>query len=224
MELKKSPKADVNRKATMFMALGLILSLSITLADFEWKQYEEGELMDLGMAPDDFEELTEIPPTEQPPPPPPPIKQPQIIEIPDEEEIEEEIEIDLDVEITEETEVEEIVFEEEPEEEEADQVFMIVEEQASFPGGDAEWYKYLNKNLEYPRQAKRMGIEGAVFLSFIVDKEGNISDIQVMRGIGGGCDEEAVRVLKESPKWNPGKQRGRPVKSRMQFRIVFKLK
>lgn len=223
MELKKTPKADVNRKATMFMALGLILSLGITLAAFEWKQYEEGELMDLGMAPDDFEELTEIPPTEQPPPPPPPIKQPQIIEIPDEEEIEEEIEIDLDVEITEETEVEEIVFEEEPEEEEADQVFMIVEENASFPGGMSEWNKYLKKNLEYPRQAKRMGIEGAVFLSFIVDKEGVISDIQVTRSIGGGCDEEAVRVLKESPRWNPGKQRGRAVKSRMQFRIVFKL-
>lgn len=224
MELKKSPKADVGKKSTMFMAVGLILSLTLTLAAFEWKQYEEGELMDLGMAPDDFEELTEIPPTEQPPPPPPPIKQPQIIEIPDEEEIEEEIEIDLDVEITEETEVEEIVFEEEPEEEEADQVFMIVEEQASFPGGNEAWMKFLSKNLEYPRQAKRMGIEGAVFLSFIVDQQGSISDIQVIRGIGGGCDEEAVRVLKESPKWNPGKQRGRPVKSRMQFRIVFKLK
>lgn len=224
MELKKTPKADVGKKRTMYMALGLIISLSLTLYAFEAKQYEEGELMDLGMAPDDFEELTEIPPTEQPPPPPPPIKQPQIIEIPDEEEIEEEIEIDLDVEITEETEVEEIIFEEEPEEEEADQVFMIVEEQASFPGGQAAWIKFLNKNLDYPRQAKRMGIEGAVFLSFIVDQAGAISDIQVIRGIGGGCDEEAVRVLKESPKWNPGKQRGRAVKSRMQFRIVFKLK
>lgn len=223
MELKKKPNADVSRQRTMFMALGLIVSLSLTLYAFEAKQYEEGELMDLGMAPDDFEELTEIPPTEQPPPPPPPVKQPQIIEIPDEEEIEEEIEIDLDVEITEETEVEEIVFEEEPEEEVADKVFMIVEEQASFPGGQAAWNKFLKKNLEYPRQAKRMGIEGAVYLSFIVNKQGAISDIEVMRGIGGGCDEEAVRVLKESPNWNPGKQRGNPVKSRMQFRIVFRL-
>ncbi len=223
MELKKTPKADVNRKATMFMALGLILSLGFTLAAFEWKQYEEGELMDLGMAPDDFEELTEIPPTEQPPPPPPPIKQPQIIEIPDEEEIEEEIEIDLDVEITEETEVEDIVFEEEPEEEEADKVFMIVEENASFPGGMGEWNKYLQKNLDYPRQAKRMGIEGAVYLAFTVDKQGAISDIEVTRSIGGGCDEEAIRVLKESPRWTPGKQRGNPVKSRMNFRIIFRL-
>lgn len=224
MEAKKTPKADVNKKSTMFIMLGLIISLGLTLVAFELKQYEEGELMDLGMADDDFEELTEIPPTEQPPPPPPPVKQPQIIEIPDEEEIEEEIEIDLDVEITEETEIEEIVFEEEPEEEEADQVFLVVEENAQFPGGNGEWNKYLKKNLKYPRQAKRMGIEGAVFLSFIVDKQGKISDIQVSRGIGGGCDEEAVRVLEGSPRWNPGKQRGRAVKSRMNLRIVFRLK
>ena len=224
MEAKKTPKADINKKSTMFVMIGLIASLGIVLMAFEWKQYEEGELMDLGMANEDFEELTEIPPTEQPPPPPPKIQQPQIIEIPDEEEIEEEIEIDLDVEITEETEIEEIVFEEEPEEEEADQVFLVVEEQAAFPGGQGEWAKFLRKNLKYPRQAKRMGIEGAVFLNFIVDQQGIISDIQVARGIGGGCDDEAVRVLKNSPKWQPGKQRGRAVKSRMSIRIVFRLK
>lgn len=224
MEAKKTPEADVNKKAGLFLAIGLLVSLGITLAAFEWKQYDQGELMDLGNVADDFEELTEIPPTEQPPPPPPKIQQPQIIEIPDEEEIEEEIEIDLDVEITEETEVEEIVFEEEPEEEVAEQVFLVVEEQAAFPGGPSEWTKFLRKNLKYPRQATRMGIEGKVFLSFIVDKEGAISDIQVIRGIGGGCDEEAKRVLESSPRWSPGKQRGRAVKSRMQIQIVFKLK
>lgn len=224
MEAKKTPQADLTKKTSLFLAIGLVVSLGVTLAAFEWKKYEKGEIMDLGMVADDFEELTEIPPTEQPPPPPPKIQQPQIIEIPDEEEIEEEIEIDLDVEITEETEVEEIVFEEEPEEEEADEVFLVVEEQASFPGGMGEWNNFLKKNLKYPRQATRMGIEGAVFLSFIVDKQGSISDIQVIRGIGGGCDEEAIRVLKNSPKWAPGKQRGRAVKSRMQLRIVFRLK
>lgn len=224
MEAKKTPSADLNKKASLFLAIGLLVSLGITLAAFEWKKYDKGELMDLGTAVDDFEELTEIPPTEQPPPPPPKIQQPQIIEIPDEEEIEEEIEIDLDVEITEETEVEEIVFEEEPEEEVADEIFLVVEEQAEFPGGQAEWNKFLKKNLKYPRQATRMGIEGAVYLSFVVDKEGAISDIQVTRGIGGGCDDEAVRVLQESPRWQPGKQRGRAVKSRMAIRIVFKLK
>ena len=224
METKKTPEADVNKKVSLFLAIGLLVSLGITLAAFEWKKYDEGELMDLGNLNDDFEELTEIPPTEQPPPPPPKIQQPQIIEIPDEEEIEEEIEIDLDVEITEETEVEEIVFDEEPEEEEADQVFLVVEESAKFPGGMAAWGKFLKKNLKYPRQAARMGIEGKVFLSFTVDQQGSISDIQVLRGISGGCDEEAKRVLLSSPKWSPGKQRGRAVKSKMQIQIVFKLK
>jgi protein TonB len=180
--------------------------------------------MDLGMVTDQFEELTEIPPTEQPPPPPPKLQQPQIIEIPDEEEIEEEIEIDLDVEITEEQEVMDIVFEAEPEEEVADEIFMVVEESAEFPGGQGEWNKFLRKNLDYPRQATRMGVEGAVYLSFVVDKAGILSDVVVSRGIGGGCDEEAMRVLKSSPRWTPGKQRGRAVKSRMAIRIVFRLR
>ncbi|MFT6872183.1 MAG: protein TonB [Roseivirga sp.] len=224
MEAKKTPQADVNRKSTMFIMVGLIVSLGITLMAFEYKKYGEGELMDLGMADDDFEELTEIPPTEQPPPPPPPVQQPQIIEIPDEEEIEEEIEIDLDVEITEETEVQDIIFEEEPEEESADKIFLVVEEDAEFPGGREAWTKFLNRNLKYPKQAKRMGVEGNVYLSFIVDRTGTISDISVIREVGGGCDEEAVRVLEKSPKWTPGKQRGKAVIQRMTIRIIFRLK
>ena len=224
MEAKKTPSADINKKSSLFLAIGLLVSLGVTFAAFEWKKYDKGELMDLGMAVDDFEDLIEIPPTEQLPPPPPPKQQPQIIEIPDEEEIEEEIEINLDVEITEEQEVQDIIFEEEPEEEVGDQIFLVVEESAVFPGGQAAWGKYLNKNLEYPRQASRMGIEGAVYLSFVVDQAGKLSDVSVTRGIGGGCDAEAIRVLEASPRWTPGKQRGRAVKSRMAIRILFKLK
>lgn len=224
MEVKKMPVVDITRKSKMFMMIGLIVSLGLTLVAFEWKSYDLGELMDLGSADDDFEELMEIPPTLQPPIIPPVVKQPVIIPIPDDEEIEEEIEIDLDVEITDETEIEDIVFEAEPEEEEADKVFFIVEENAVFPGGMGEWNKFLRKNLKYPRQAKRMGIDGNVYLSFIVGKDGAIYDITVSRGIGGGCDEEAVRVLKSSPKWKPGMQRGKAVIQRMNLRVVFKLK
>ena len=104
-----------------------------------------------------------------------------------------------------------------------DEVFMIVEEQPSYPGGMTEWYKHLSKTLKYPEKAKAEGVEGAVFLSFVVDKTGELRDMQLLRGIGHGCDEEALRVLLESDKWNPGKQRGRAVNSRMQLRIVFKL-
>lgn len=101
--------------------------------------------------------------------------------------------------------------------------FMIVEDQPSYPGGQKAWIKHLMTNLEYPEKAKQEGIEGAVFLSFVVDKDGSLEDFQVIRGIGGGCDEEALRVLMESGKWNPGKQRGNIVKARMQMRVVFSL-
>ena len=98
-----------------------------------------------------------------------------------------------------------------------------VEERAQFPGGDKSWYRYLKKNLRYPRAATDAGIEGKVFLSFIVDKDGSVEDIKIIRGIGGGCDEESRRVLIESPKWEPAQQRGVPVKSRMQIQMEFKL-
>ncbi|MDN4164697.1 energy transducer TonB [Cytophagales bacterium LB-30] len=223
MELKKNPKADLTRQFGLFLNIGLVISLVLTITAFEWKFYDDGSLMNLGQVTDNFEEIVEIPPTEQPPPPPPKIQQPQIIEVPDEEEIEEEIEVDLDVEITEESVIEEIVFEEAPEEEEADQIFQIVEDPAGFPGGQGEFNKFLSKNLKYPSQAQRMGIEGVVYVQFVVDKDGTLTDIKVAKGIGAGLDEEAIRVLKQSPKWKPGKQRGRAVRQSMIIPIRFKL-
>lgn len=223
MEPKKNPKADLDKKTGMFFNIGLAVSLALVLTAFEWRSYDDGGLVDLGELDDDFEDIMEIPPTEQPPPPPPKIQLPQIIEIPDEEEIEEEIEVDLDVEITEETVIEDIVFEEAPEEEVADEIFDIVEDQPSPPGGMGAFYKFVGKSMKYPNQARRMGIEGRVFVQFVVDKDGTLTDIKAVKGIGAGCDEEAVRVLKSAPKWKPGKQRGRPVKVRMILPITFKL-
>ncbi|MEP5613794.1 MAG: energy transducer TonB [Cyclobacteriaceae bacterium] len=223
MELKKNPKADLAKKTGMFLNLGLCASLLFTIVAFEWRSYDDSGLLDLGSVDDDFEDILEIPPTEQPPPPPPKIKLPEIIEVPDEEEIEEEIEVELDVEVTEETVVEEIIFEEAPEEENVDEIFTIVEEPAGFPGGLAAFYGYLKKEMKFPRQAQRMGIEGRVFVQFVVERDGTLTDIHVVKGIGAGCDEEAVRVLKNSPKWKPGKQRGRAVRQKMIQNILFKL-
>ena len=115
MEIKKNPNADLDKKSGLFLNIGLCVSLLLVITAFEWRFYDRGAGMDLGTIEDDFEDLMEIPPTEQPPPPPPVIQQPEIIEVPDEEEIEEEIEIEIDVEITEETVIEEIIFEEEKE-------------------------------------------------------------------------------------------------------------
>lgn len=224
MERKKTVEADLSRKSSLFMMIGLVISLSITVTAFEWKNTGMGDLMDLGTIDDDFPDILEIPQTVQPPKDPPKIKHFQIIDIPDDEEIDEEIDIDIDVEVTEDTEIEDVIFEPEPEEEVADKIMLFPEEQASFPGGQKAWRKFLRDNLKYPKQAQRMNLSGAVMLSFVVNKEGMISDIEVIREVGGGCDEEAVRVLSLSPKWNPGLQRGRAVKSRMTIRVVFNLR
>ncbi len=223
MELKKNPKSDVHRQKPLFLNIGLVISLVLAISAFEWKFYDDGNLVDLGNVADDFEDLLEIPPTEQPPPPPPKIQQPEIIEIPDEEEIDEEIDIDLDVEITEETVIEEIIVAEAPEEEVADEIFTIVEEQADFPGGIAAFYKYVKRKMKYPPQARRMGMEGKVFVQFVVERDGSITDVKAIRGLGAGTDEEAVRVIKSSPKWKPGKQRGVPVRVRRVIPITFRL-
>ena len=106
---KKTPEADLGRKSGLFLNIGLVTSLLLVILAFEWKFYDDGNLADLGQVSDDFEEMLDIPPTDQPPPPPPKIQQPEIIEVPDEEEIEEEIEIDLDVEITDDERAEEIL-------------------------------------------------------------------------------------------------------------------
>ena len=100
------------------------------------------------------------------------------------------------------------------------EVFLIVEEPPTFPGGDAALYKWLGENLKYPEEAKELGIQGRVFVSFVVEPDGSTSNVVVKRGIGGGCDEEAIRIVKAMPKWGPGKQRGQPV--RVQFNLPIK--
>lgn len=221
--VKKYKSASLNYYSKLFINIGLVITLGIIILAFEYKTFDDTSQVNLAANTDEFEDLMEIPPTEQPPPPPPPVQQPEIIEVPDEEEIQEDIEVDLDVEVTEETVIEEVVFEEAPEEEVAEEVFTIVEDQPEPTGGMAAFYEYVRKNLNYPSQARRMNIEGKVFVQFVVDKDGSITEVQAVKGIGAGCDEEAVRVIKNSPKWKPGKQRGRPVKVRMILPITFKL-
>ncbi len=223
MELKKHPDSDLFRKSSFYMSIGLMISLLFTVVAFEWKSYDNNDLVNLGALDADFEELQDIPITEQPPPPPPQVTPPEIIEVPDEQEIEQEIEVNLDVEVTEETVIEDVVFDEAPEEEAADEIFQFVEDQPTPLGGMKAFYAYVGKNMKYPAQARRMGIEGKVYITFVVGKDGALTDIQVLKGIGAGCDQEAIRVLSGAPKWKPGKQRGRPVRVRMQLPIIFKL-
>ena len=104
-----------------------------------------------------------------------------------------------------------------------DEVFVIVEEQAEFPGGMEAMYAYIVKNLKYPEAAKEKGIEGRVFVQFVIEKDGSISNILVKRAIGGGCEEAAVEMIKNMPKWKPGKQRGKPVRVQFNLPIKFEL-
>ena len=223
MDAKKTHKADLTKKTGLFFSIGMVVTLAVIITGFEWKSHDDSALVKNQGITEELEELLDIPPTEQPPPPPPKIQQPKVIEVPDEEEIEEEIEIEFDTEVEEDEVIEEIVINEEPEEEVAEEIFTIVEEPAMPVGGYAAFYKYVGDRMKYPTQARRMGIEGKVFVQFVIDKDGSITDVVAVKGIGAGCDEEAVRVVKGHPKWKPPKQRGQAVKQRIVLPITFKL-
>ena len=223
MEAKKTEQADLTRKSTFFFSIGLMVTMSLVVTAFEWKDYDESMVDLMGKSTNTFEETMEVPPTEQPPPPAPTIQQPQVIEVPDEEEIKDDIKVNLDVEVTDETKVEEIVIQAEQPKEETDEIFTVVEESATPKGGMQAFYKFVGEKIKYPAQARRMGIEGRVFVEFVINKDGSLSDVRSIKGIGAGCDEEAVRIIQSAPAWNPGKQRGKSVKQRYTLPIIFKL-
>ncbi len=227
IKVKRAKSKSENRYSNLFFSIGLCISLLFVITAFEWKFYDRGEIMDLGTLDAEFENVVDIPPTEQPPPPPRKLEQPKIIEVPDEEEIMEEIKIDLDIEMTEEQVIEQRIFEdiqfEEEKEETVDEIFTIVENQPEPVGGMSAFYDYVSKNLKYPGLARRNNIEGRVYIEFVVEKNGSLTDVKTLKGIGGGCDEEAVRIIESAPKWNPGKQRGRPVRVKMVLPILFRL-
>ena len=225
MEAKKNPKYSLTRTIPMFRLLGLTISLSLVTIAFEWPSTQAEEVMDLGdVNTNDFQEIIEIPPTEQPPPPPPNTQIKEIVVVPDEAEIEEELDVELDVEVIEETRVEAVVFEmAEMEVEEVEEVFVVVEDMPEFPGGIQEFYASIGRELNYPDQALRLGIEGRVYVEFTVDRDGALTDVHVVKGIGAGCDTEAVRVIRTLPNFIPGKQRGKPVKVKMVLPVLFKM-
>lgn len=223
MDLKKTPQADLDRNKGLFMLIGLVVVLGILLAAFEYRASDNniaslGELGDVNLE----EEIIPITRQEDKPPPPPP--KPKVVEIieivEDDVEIEDELEIE-DTEADEETEVEEV----EVEEEESDEVFAfaVIEDKPEFPGGDAKLMAYLGNNTKFPQIAKENGIQGRVFVQFVIDKKGKVTDVQIARGVDPYLDKEALRVVKGMPSWKPGKQRGKAVKVSYIVPINFKL-
>ncbi|MGK7389953.1 MAG: energy transducer TonB [Candidatus Cyclobacteriaceae bacterium M2_1C_046] len=210
----------------LYFTIGLTITLSLIIYAFEYKVYMKGGEIEITEKSMVAEEILDIPPTEQPPPEPPKVIQQPNFTVVTEEEIVEEIEVNFDIEMTEETTIEETFFEitEGPKEEVAEEIFTIVEQPPTPQGGMGEFMSYLQSNLRYPPAALRLGVEGKVFVQFIVNPDGSLTDFELIRGIGAGCDEEAIRVLKNSPNWNPGKQRGKAVKVRMILPVFFIIK
>ena len=223
MEEKKSPKANLENKKLMFIQIGLIISLAVAWAVFEIKSYDKRELTDIGRTVEVVEEeMVEITKQEQKPQPvevPKQTTQIQVVE--DDVEVED---VDINAEVDQNEVIEEYVPVEVEEEEIVEaEIFTIVEEMPEFPGGMAKLADYLAKNIKYPQMARESGIQGRVFVNFVVEPDGSVSNVNVMRSLGGGCDEEAMRVVKSMPKWKAGKQRGKPVRVSYILPVNFKL-
>lgn len=223
MESKKTQQSDLKKWSGTWFNLGLVCSLGLVLVAFEWKAYDQGKILVLKDSSDAWEDL-DIPVTIQtPPPPPPPPVQVEIIQIPDDIEIDKVPDFHMDINVSETDEIKSVELEGPPIIDDADEIIDFVEVQASFNGGMDAWYAYLNKNLKYPAQARRMGVEGVVIVRFVVNTDGSVQDIELLRTIGGGCDEVAKTVIENSPNWIPGKMGSQAVRSRMTMPIRFRL-
>jgi len=227
METRKYPVADIEKSRAIFFEIGLIISLIIIFAAFEWRSIPKYVPVDFDYQAEKItEEIVLI--TEQKVPPPK-IKAPNtaiIIKVVENDAITEDV--DINVEATESTVVHEYVPEvnyqmEEEEELVRVEIFVIVESMPEYPGGINALYQYISDQISYPTTAKELGIQGKVFVTFVIETDGSVSGVEVLRGIGGGCDEEAVRVVKSLPNWKPGKQRGVPVRVRYNLPVKFTL-
>ena len=224
MEIKKSFKADLESKRALFVEIGIVAALAFMLVAFEWaSQPKDNQLLQAAQMGDADEEI--IPITrqqpEEPPPPPPPPQVIEVINIVEDNVDIEEFDFD-DMEADEDMSIDFVPFEEEEEAEE--EVFFIVEDMPMFQGGGKEKFReYISQNLQYPAIAAENGISGRVFVQFAVNNRGQVVDVIVVRGVDPALDKEATRVVRSSPKWTPGKQRGRPVKVQFTFPIVFVL-
>jgi len=216
MKAKKNPKISIERKRGLLFQIGLVITLLVVLVAFEWKSYEKTDYSLGQLQMDDLEDEM-IPITrqeEKPPPPPPP---PEIIEI-----VEDEVEIENELEV-EDTDTDENEFIEQEEEEDSDEVFLVVEQMPVFPGGDLGLMKFIQKTTKYPPIAKENDITGKVYVSYVVNKKGKVTNVKVVRSVDKYLDAEAVRVVKLLPYTTAGKQRGLPVNVQYTIPINFTL-
>jgi protein TonB len=227
MEIKKSPKADLENKKTTNLLIGAILTLSVLFIGFEWSERDKQVATDTGLTEIVFEEeiipITEQEQPKQAPPPPEAPKVEEVLEIMDNDSKVEESTIQASDDTQAAVEVKYTPVEVEEEEVEEQQIFQVVEEMPEFPGGMAECMKWLGKNIKYPTISQENGVQGRVIIQFVVNRDGSIVDAQVARGVDPYLDKEALRVVGQMPKWKPGKQRGKEVRVKYTLPVMFRL-
>ena len=224
MEVKKSPKADLEKGKTMGILMGMIVGLAVLFVGFEWSDREITIVQSEGVADIIAEEEVEITRPEDTPPPPAPAVA-EVLNV-----VEDDVKLD-DVDIvsseddatTAQVEAYTPPAVVEEEEESSQQIFTVVETMPEFPGGQGALLQYLAKSIKYPVIAQENGIQGRVSCSFVVNKDGSIVDAEVIRGVDPSLDKEALRVINSMPKWSPGKQRGKPVRVKYTVPVTFRL-
>ena len=225
MQEKKSKKADLEWRKPLFLEIGLVVALAAVLLSFELiGSREKTESWDPGItAIIDDEVMIQTEQIKETPPPPPQQNTTVMEVVKDNIKVED---FNVDAEADEETVVEEVEYQiEDTKEEEVveQEIFKVVEQLPEYPGGDEALMKYLSDNLVYPPRAREAGIEGRVMVGFVLEPEGRISNVKVVRSKAAALDEEAIRVVKAMPKWKPGKQRGKAVRVQYQIPITFTL-
>lgn len=227
MELKKSKSADLEKRKGMFSTIGLVVTLAIVLVAFEWTKGEDKGIDENVVSEIEFEDdMMQITRRDEPKPEPK-TEQPKVAEVLDivDDDVEIEDDFDFDMEATEDTEYDFTSMMGDDEEIDEEEVFYIVEDMPTFNGGDpaTEFRKYIAQNLQYPEIAAENGVSGRVIIQFAVNKFGKVVDAKIVRSVDSALDKEAIRVVMSSPKWAPGKQRGKAVKVLFTFPINFVL-
>ena len=227
MEVKKSPKADLEGKKTTNLLIGAIMILAILFVGFEWSERDKKVTTDTGIADVVFEEeiipITEQEQPKQAPPPPEAPKVEEVLEIVENDADVQESTIQASDDTQQAVEVKYTPVEVEEEEVEEQQIFQVVEEMPEFPGGMSECMKFLGKNIKYPTISQENGVQGRVIVQFVVNRDGSIVDPVVVRGVDPYLDKEALRVISTMPKWKPGKQRGKAVRVKYTVPVMFRL-
>ena len=228
MERKKSKRANLEGKRLLFLEIGFIFSLGLALLAFEWtSKSEDSQGFQNQRKSNPVQESIPITHQERQKPiePPPPPQAIEVLNIIDNEvQIKDELRLeetgaDMDTRI-----LLDAFGKEESEESEEQKIFFVAEEMPIFKGnGIAAFRDYIQKHIEYPVIASENGIEGTVFLSFVVDTCGGVSRVTIMKGVDPSINKEAKRVVKSAPQWEPGKQKGRPVKVQFIVPVVFTL-